>query len=286
MSSTDASNMIMRHTSFELSYQPLVIAEPSWGEISILPWDSSIFGFAVAQYLPGQFPAILENRESFSRALLGWARDHHVELISCAIPGNEFRWVALFNEIGFRFVDYNVRVVLRDLQNAKLPPVRMTVRPAEASDQSEVENLAGTSFGFSRYHADALFPTELSNLRFREWVRNAFSCAGPETLIYVMGKPGSVMGFYHVELKAGVADLRLAAVDRSLQRTMVGLELYSAVLHRLRDAGAREAISKISVANMGVMRVYLALGFGLSGPEPVFHWHARGAPHLLNVEGL
>jgi GNAT superfamily N-acetyltransferase len=262
------------------------MAEPAWGEVAILPWDSRIFGFPVAQYRPGKLSAVLEDRASVFQSLLAWSREHNVQLMSCTVPGNQFQWLALLNTLGFRFVDYNVRVRLRDLQNAKLPEARMTVRPAEPPDQSAVEHLAGTSFGFSRYHADALFPSELSDLRFRKWMTHAFGIAGLETLIYVMGEPGNVIGFYHVELKAGIADLRLAAVDRSLQRTMVGFELYCAVLHRLRTAGAREVISKISVANMGVMRVYLRLGFELAEPEPVFHWHVPGSSRLLDLEDL
>ena len=100
------------------------------------------------------------------------------------------------------------------------------------------------------------------------------------SFLYVMGKPGCVQGFYHVTLRDSVADLRLAAVEADLQRTLLGFDLYAAILVVLKEAGARQVVSKISSANTAVMNVYAALGFRFSFPEAVFHWHGPHAPHL------
>jgi GNAT superfamily N-acetyltransferase len=143
-------------------------------------------------------------------------------------------------------------------------------------DHRAIEAIAGQSFAHGRYHADPFFPDELANRRYLRWVQNALSGEKPEDRVFVLGKPGEVLGFYHVTIEGEMSDLRLAAVAPHLKQTGAGVDLYAAVLHELRNLGIRRAVSTISAANSGVLNVYSLLGFRFSKPEIIYHWHAPG----------
>jgi GNAT superfamily N-acetyltransferase len=103
------------------------------------------------------------------------------------------------------------------------------------------------------------------------------TASNPGDLLYVIGELGNVQGFYHVALDESVADLRLAAVAPGLQGTLLGFDLYLAVLNTLKELGVRRVISTVSGTNTSVINVYAMLGFRFSEPEIVYHWHVPGS---------
>ncbi len=123
---------------------------------------------------------------------------------------------------------------------------------------------------------DPRFPSELAGRRYRQWATNALTGNNPGERLYVMGEPGDVQGFYHVTVDESVSDLLLAAVAPELQGTMLGFDLYLAVLHTLKGLGVRRVVSTISGKNTPVINVYSMLGFRFSEPEVIYHWHVPG----------
>jgi hypothetical protein len=154
---------------------------------------------------------------------------------------------------------------------------------AARGDWDALERIAGTAFRVGRYHADARFPAAMADLRYRQWVRRALTATDSGDRVYVLGSPGQARGFFHVVVAGELADLRLGAVDTSLDAGIAGFSLYAGTLAALKQIGARQAIAKIQAANTAVMNIYSALGFRFSHPEAVFHWHALEAPHLLEA---
>ncbi len=144
-------------------------------------------------------------------------------------------------------------------------------------DSESIEAIAGQAFDHGRYHADPWFPNELADRRYSRWVNNALAGTNPGEYLYVMGEPGNVQGFYHLTVDESVGDLRLAAVAPELRGTMLGFDLYLAALHALKELGVRRIVSSISAMNTPVINVYSMLGFRLSEPEVVYHWHASAS---------
>lgn len=271
---------------FKSNYQPLSDRNPAWGRVAILSWDADIFGFPVADYKAGNPHFVAETRLAFQDALINWATINQVELISCSVPADCSMWLSLLANFGFVFVDYSLRVTLPRLLARDLPDTRVAVRPMETDDRVDVERIAETAFHFGRYHADWRFPRRLANLRYRCWMHNTFSILNSETRVYVIGQQGAARGFFHVVLKDGLADLRLAAINVTLPSGIAGFNLYVGTLEALEQVGARRATGKISAANNAVTNLYGSLGFRFSRPEAVFHWHAPDAPHLIGLDEI
>jgi GNAT superfamily N-acetyltransferase len=263
-------------SGYTLRFEKLGSGDDSFGSAAVIPWDSEIFGFPVAKYQIGADPIEESRTGAFCESLLCWLSRNDVALCSCAIPASNVFWKTYFPRFGFQWVDLGLRVALNGLHRVALRPARFTLREAVSSDSDAIAAIAGQAFHHGRYHADPRFPNELADRRYRQWATNALTGNNPGERLYVMGEPGNVQGFYHLALDGSVSDLRLAAVAPELQGTMLGFDLYLAVLHTLKELGVRRVVTTISGTNTPVINVFSMLGFGFSEPELIYHWHKPG----------
>jgi hypothetical protein len=264
----------------EAQFRPLDDDTPGWGTVAILPWDAEIFGFPVAAWQPGDPGAIAADLDGFRRRFEAWAGTHQVELVGCTVVADDRAWRALLPELGFSVVEQTVRIMLR-LQAFSAPPPATPVRLAAADDGQHIEEIAGHAFRHGRYHADPRFPPELADRRYRHWIRNAFGSKDSLDRVYVLGHPGTVKGFFQLQLNEDRAEVGIIAVAKALQGSPAGPELVIGTQLALKAEGVRWITSKVSAANLGLINLVAHLGYRFRRPEAVFHWHSPSARHLL-----
>jgi RimJ/RimL family protein N-acetyltransferase len=265
--------MPQNRSGYTLPFEEVVPGDDSFGHAAVIPWDSDIFGFPVAQYRIGSDRIEEYRTDALNESLLSWLHRNDVALCSCAVPASNAFWRTYLPRLGFEWVDLVLRVTLNGLNKASLRPARFTLRKAVPGDAVAIAAIAGQAFVHGRYHADPRFPNDLANQRYSQWATNALARSNSGEYLYVMGEPGKVQGFYHFTVDESVSDLRLAALAPELQGTMLGFDLYLAVLHTLKELGVRRVVSTISGTNTPVMNVYSMLGFRFSDPEVIYHWH-------------
>ncbi len=265
------------------AFEALDATHPEWGSIARMTQDSEFFGFGTARYERGGLDALLPQAHEFSAALARWAEQHGVELISTGAPADHGHWNWLLEESGFRLADLSIGVFHPNLAAAQLDGARLSVRLAGPADGEAAVEIARSAFRHGRFHTDARFPQALAHDRYAEWVRRGLE-SGESHRVYVLGPEGDVWGLLYATLEDGVADLRLGALDKSRQSGFAGLSLYAGALRLLRESGARQAVSRPQMSNPAVLNLYAAMGFRFERPETVWHWHAPGARHLLNLE--
>ena len=268
--------MSQHRSGYALRFEKFDSVDDSFGCAAVIPWDSDTFGFPVAQYRIGSDRIEESQTGALSECLLSWLSRNSVALCSCTVPASNAFWKTYLPRLGFEWVDLGLRVALSGLNKASLRPARFTLRKAVPGDSDAIGAIAGQAFHHGRYHADPRFPSELADRRYRQWATNALTESKPGERLYVMGEPGNVQGFYHVRVDESVSDLLLAAVTPKLQGTMLGFDLYLAVLHTMKESGVRRVVSSISGMNTAVMNVYSMLGFRFSDPEVIYHWHVPG----------
>ena len=264
--------MALIRTGYELVYEDL-LPDPALGSVAIVPWDSAIFEFPVASFRAGIGDINHEQIDTFRSGFANWTRAHHITLCSTTLAPTHSFWRQALTQAGFEFVDLALQVTL-SLSGAKLPSVRSQLRPALPKDYARIETIAATSFAHGRYHADPRFPQELADRRYLQWVRNTLQNPGKADHVYVLEQDGGVAGFYHVTIENDISDLRLAALASDLKGTMLGVELYSAMLQELRRKNVRKVVTSISALNYNIVNLYSMLGFRFSSPEITYHWHA------------
>jgi hypothetical protein len=268
--------------SFQAQFRPLLEADPRWGAVACLPWDEAIFGFPVAALNLGGAPLpAAEPLTLFTAALRDFCRETKAELVSASVPGGAAVTQSVLCAAGFVPVEFSLLAQIPHLTPARLPQPRFSLRPAELQDHDAVRRIAGVAFIAGRYHGDPRFPRALANLRYSRWIERALDTPGPGGHVFVLGPPGSVVGFMHVVIRDGHADLRLGAVDPENDLGFAGFSLYAETLRAVCALGAHSVSAKIAAANTRVLNVCAMLGFRFSNPESAFHWHAPHAPHLL-----
>lgn len=271
------NSMSLVRTGFELQFEEIQAGVPAFGRAALLPWDTEIFGFPVAFYQVGSADSLDQAvRNDLPGHFLSWMARNRVSVCGCVIPAAGLSWKSFLPELGFRFVDFSIQARFHGLQSAHLPQFRSVLRIPEPGDRLAIQELAARSFAHGRYCADALFPRELANRRYRRWTANALDVANGADRVFILGERGTVDGFFHVTVQGQVADLRLAAVASQLQDTGIGFDFYVSVLHELKKLGVRRTFTSISAANTAVMNLYSMLGFRFAHPEMIYHWHAAG----------
>jgi L-amino acid N-acyltransferase YncA len=264
--------MALIRTGFQLIYEELS-PDPAMGSVAVIPWDSAIFGFSVASFRPGPGDFNHDQVDTFRRKFAAWMQAKTIAVCSSSLAPTQSFWRQVLPQVGFEFVDLSLQVTL-SLASAKLPPVRYQLRPALPEDHAAIEAIAAESFSHGRYHADPLFPKHPANRRYAQWVRNTLGNPSEIDRIYVLEQGGRVAGFHHVTIERDISDLRLAAVAPDSKGTMLGVELYAAMLHELRRLNVRRVVTSISAVNHDVINLYSMLGFRFSSPEIIYHWHA------------
>jgi len=268
--------MPLARSGYELHFEDISGGQPLLGSAAVVPWDTEIFGFPVAYYRIGAQRLDPSVRSALQERFLAWAQRNNISVCACAIPAANLSWKLYLPEIGFRFVDVSMEAALQELGTATLPNLHSGLRMAEPADWSSVESLAARSFGHGRYHADPLFPRELADRRYTEWVRRALRAGNRADRVYVMGDPGVVQCFYQATVVGENADIRLNAIAPELQGKGLGADLYASVLHLLKGVGVRRVVTSISAANTAAVNIYSKLGFRFSNAELIYHWHLSG----------
>jgi hypothetical protein len=271
---------------FEASYQLLSVEHPQWGRVATLPWDEKVFGFPVGDYQAGDSRSIAITCANFRENLANWAEKNRVELVGCSIAADDILWCTLLPELGFTFVDYTLKISQPRLQTWEAPPSKLPVRLAQLIDEASIESIAQHAFRAGRYHMDPRFPRPLSELRYKHWLSNALAASGPTSRLYVTGEEGHATGFFHVNLDGDAAYITIIAVALDKQGTRTGIDLCAGALRDLKSIGIRRMSSKVSAMNSGVLNLAIYLGWRVSDPQAVFHWHAPNGPHLVKRDDV
>ena len=267
-------------------YTPLVEGLPAFGSVALFPWDQRVFGFAVGGYELGDPAFISSERNGFLDALNSWGARHQGELLACTVPAERRDLQRLLGQCAFFAVDTTLAVILSAAGLRRLPGPALTVRAAGDADCAAVMQIAESAFDAGRYHADARFPRELADMRYRRWIENALRSRGDGDRVYVVDEGDRVLAFMHLACQGDTADLRLAAVEPAARGGNVGYSLFLGVLDQLRQERMRQVRSKISATNVSIVNLYAALGFRFENPEVVFHWHWPQARHLIDSDKL
>lgn len=270
-----------RVSDFRPEYDDLSASSPEWGKIALLPWDEEIFGFPVADFQFGPNPPRIQDLPSFVSALEDFSGRTNAQLVSAHTQGDDMSAMALLERAGFSLVDFSLKAATSRFKTALISSSGAALRVATAEDHPSIFRIAGTAFQFGRYHTDPRFPRGLANARYVHWMRNALCGLDPNNFVFVLGRPGEVVGFMDAVICDGRADLRLGAIDPEKSTGFAGILLYADSIRAVQERGAKSALGKIAAANTPVMNVFSMLGFQFSSPEATFHWHAPNSSKIV-----
>ena len=238
--------------------------------VFVVPWDTAIFGFPVAQIERIEIAASASPDAAMDR-LGAWLRDHQVRLASCRLPSLMLRESMALESTGFRFVEMVYAPILSPLPTDMRPDPELVITEATSADLPAIEAIAGAAFSTGRHLLDWRLDGDASHRRYRVWVRNAFNDPGQRVLTATLGT--NVVGFFIVETRDGGGIYwHLTAVAPGWQGRGLGRRIWATMVASHAAAGARRIDTAISGHNARVMNIYAGLGFRFGLPMMTLHW--------------
>jgi RimJ/RimL family protein N-acetyltransferase len=238
-------------------------------ECFLVPWDTEIFGFPVAQVSRLELPDGADPG-AVLREFDAWCAGQRVRLVSCRLDHTRLRESMALEAVGFRFVEM-VHEPHLDLLDPLAAPRRMLdVGEAVADDLASIEEIAYSAFTTGRFLLDWRLPPELSRQRYATWVRNSFEDPDHAVLKATVGD--ELVGFFIVEARpARSVYWHLTAIAPRWQGKGVGMDLWRTMLMRHRADGATSVSTTISGHNPPALNLYARLGFKFGAAQMTFH---------------
>jgi RimJ/RimL family protein N-acetyltransferase len=238
-------------------------------ESSLVPWDSEIFGFPVAQITRFE---IAENAPTapILAEFETWCATHDVRLISCRLDHLQIRESMILEDAGFRFVEtvYVPRFV--SFTEIAAPTHDLQVAEATPQDTARIEDVAYAAFTTGRFLLDHRLPPELSRRRYANWVRTSFGSANQ--IVLKAESEGDLVGFFIVEHRPDKSVYwHLTAIAPGWQGKGMGIDVWRTMLLRHRAEGVASVETTISGHNLAVINLYARLGFSFASAQMTFH---------------
>jgi len=240
---------------------------------ALIPWDSDLYSFPFYE-LNSHDTTPAELAQHLPAWLAGLPADRACLVCAKLAPGDVPRAQALAAN-GFYPVETLMEFQLRLARLAKIikhNPEQERLRIAEAADEPRVTAIAAGAFAADRFHLDPNLPPDKAGERFRQWVSRSFAAREP---IYVLEdvRQGRVLGFVQCrETGPKIMDVTLGAVDRDIQQTGAGVLMYQLLFVEFIARGYREAVTRVSLHNIGGIKLTLRLGFTVRSAVTTLHW--------------
>jgi len=248
-------------------------------EFHLVPWDTAIFGFAVAEIRRVEVRSDAAADGGYGR-FVAWRDDERVRLVSCRLAHLQLRESMFLERHGFRFVEMVYSPVLESLEDAEFGDQGLDVAEARADELPRILAIAETAFSTGRYLLDHRLDARLSHARYASWVRDSVGQVSHQLIRASSG--GEIVGFFLVETRPdGSAYWHLTAIAPAYQGRGIGRRLWRSVIMRHKRAGIRRIETTVSAHNPGVVGLYADLGFTLQHPQMTFHWLRHDGAHEL-----
>jgi ribosomal protein S18 acetylase RimI-like enzyme len=179
--------------------------------------------------------------------------------------------ISKLERIGFNLIDTNIQLQrpASGNWNEKNISSSCRIRLAELSDLPDIENIAASSFLFSRFHLDPKVENSVANQIKRQWAINFFAGKRGDCMI-VARIQNRTVGFTLILDQEDKRTIDLIAVSKRYQ----GKGMASAMIRSAAEGAlGRQIVVGTQVANFPSLRSYENLGFRIYESYYVLHYH-------------
>jgi RimJ/RimL family protein N-acetyltransferase len=238
---------------------------------AVVPWDTEVFGFPVAQIYTLEVTDPLLCATEAYQGFQAWLDTNQVRVASCRLPHDRLRESMFLEAQGFRFVEMVLHPRIEALGGLEIPVDCITIVPAQEADLAALQGIAERAFSHERYHLDPRLESYLADLRYGRWVRNSLNHPR-QRLLKVLDGERLVACFIVEARKKGEVYWHLTAVSPEYQGQGYGRRVWQAMLRRHGEEGFESVTTTISARNVAVLNLYARLSFRFLPPEMTFHW--------------
>jgi GNAT superfamily N-acetyltransferase len=192
-----------------------------------------------------------------------WAVANTVGLVCLLIDADKPAEIQDAEERGFRFMD--VRVTLEMATR----PRQSWGRLARAEDTSKLQAIAREAFHLTRFYADPTLDDERCDDLYAEWTRSL--CAGAASVVLVIEKEETPIGYITVDLDGDQSEIGLVAVASDYRGQHLGTLLVNSAIDWAYSHDAKTMTVVTQGRNIGALRTFEGCGFRVSNTSLWFH---------------
>ncbi|WED22008.1 GNAT family N-acetyltransferase [Vibrio sp. JC009] len=196
-----------------------------------------------------------------------------VELLGLRIPQSDLKAINFFENHGYQYIEASYRpfLILKDIAHLNTQE-KFLLKEANIGDSIRIAEAAGAIFSFGRYHQDPNVEDKLANIRYYNWVMNAFDNECQSILKCVSTKTDDILAFFIVEYpEPSECFLSLVGLMPNYIGKRLSKFVWGALLAYLKDCGVKKISTSISSHNTLVFNLYISLGFTFPEPEITLH---------------
>lgn len=233
------------------------------------PWDQRAFNLRTVELLNiDTTDAVLTEKE-----LCEIERTTEASFIYGRVDSKDRAAIKLLTSLDYYNCETTLYVSLSRLQKYELPKIyakrSLKLESIKEDDLELIAKRASESFLFSRFHEDPFLENEQCNKRIEFWVKDLFWDESVENFIYRNGK-GEITSFMFFRRTSNIS------VELILGGSFAGYGLYSphfwgSIISNFKSYGINKVSTVISAANLGVLSLYMSLGFTVSNTKFDFH---------------
>jgi hypothetical protein len=228
------------------------------------PWDARALGVASLELL-----AIELDHDDAAAPLLAAleARATHdgIGVATVRIDAARRALTQALQRAGFAYVETSHPLLLAPLAGRDVERVfrrTVAIERATRADQAELAALARDAFAYSRFHEDARIHPARARARYHGWIADSFE-RGDE--LWLHRRHGAVAALMTFAVDGERAQLLLGGTRPGDE--LIAPMFWTAILAMLRDRGLASIATRVSAANLGALRLHLALGFVATATE-------------------
>jgi TDP-D-fucosamine acetyltransferase len=243
------------------------MAPDTSAECSLLEWDSSFFGFPIAQ------AASQTLSEGSGRAMLEWSQANSVRCLYLLADPYSTQTAGLAHRLDFKFVDVRVQLSLEIGAPNASKVQESRARTTRESDIATLRAIARGAHQDSRFFFDTNFPRARAEDLFATWI--AKDCAGRADKVLTVERGSSgPLGYITCNLSkdSNTGRIGLVGVASEFRGKGVGKTLISEALQWFYSVGAQKIAVVTQMRNVAAQRVYQRAGFRT---ESVRVWYHR-----------
>jgi dTDP-4-amino-4,6-dideoxy-D-galactose acyltransferase len=221
-----------------------------------LGWDSELFGYHIARFLPSRLSLEAINRVEV------WCRSNRIDCLYCVTDADDEQTIRLAEQRDFSLVDVRLTLSKR-LAEPEVGVARHatgTIRPALAQDLPALRAIARQSHHDTRFYFDPHFARAKCDALYEIWIEK--SCEGYADAVLVAEQENHVLGYITCKsLDPAQGQIGLLAVDRAAAGLGLGSALITAALDWFRERTHKQVLVVTQGRNIRAQRCYQRAGF-------------------------
>jgi len=234
----------------------------------MLEWDTDFFGFAVARITPYRLTA------SELESILALLKKRNVSLAYWASDPSDSQSHRSAKLSGGFLADKKITygMNLRNVPDARLPAGEISIEEyLEPLPDAALESLALESGVFSRFNADPKISKEQFESLYKLWILNSVSKKFADA-VFVARDKGGIVGMATVSTKNDCGHIGIIAVDRSMRRRHVGVDLVRTAQRWFVSKDCKTAQVVAQKDNLAACNLYEKCGFHIEKTEHFYHF--------------